>query len=68
MKKLMAVVAFVALTTPALAMPIAPIQSDDVIVQIRKGGGSSRSAVSGRFVTRGYANKHKSTTVTHGKY
>ena len=30
-------------------------------------GTSSRSAISGRFVTKGYADAHKSTTVTEKK-
>jgi hypothetical protein len=57
------------LATPCVAMPIAPVKSDDgITIMVRKGGGSSRSAVSGRFVTRGYATRNRSTTVTHGRY
>jgi hypothetical protein len=47
----------------------APVQTDDThIAQVKKGGGTSRSAVSGKFVNRSYAKSHKLTTVTHRKY
>lgn len=55
--------------SPLTAMPVASLASEDgFVTQVRKGGGSSRSGESGRFVTRGYATKDKSTTVTHRKY
>jgi hypothetical protein len=70
MKKiaLIAVLSFCA--TPLVAMPITSPQqsSDEMITLVRKGGGSSRSAKTGRFVSRGYARSHRSTTVTHRKY
>lgn len=69
MKYLAIVTAFSIFTTAAVAMPVAPMQdNDENIVMVAKRGGSSRSAISGRFVTRGHANRNKSTTVTHGKY
>lgn len=66
MKKLAILVAVSVLATPAMAMPVAPINDDGEIVLVAKK--SSRSAVTGKFVTRGYAKRNKSTTVTHGKY
>lgn len=64
MKKIAAIAALYFAATSAIAMPVAPLKQDDLTLQAR----SSRSAISGRFVTRGYANRHRSTTVTHGKY
>jgi hypothetical protein len=53
-------------------MPVAPIQNvqnnDGMVINVKKGGGTSRSAVSGRFVSREYEKGHKSTTVKHRKY
>src|SRR5689334_11238891 len=70
MKRLALIAAFSTFAAVACAAPITPAQvsngDDGYIVQVRKGGGSSRSAKSGRFVTKSYAGKHKSTTVTHG--
>jgi hypothetical protein len=72
MKRFALIAAFSIFATIAYAAPIMPVQISDgdngSIFQVRKGGGSSRSAKSGRFVTKSYAGKHKSTTVTHGKY
>lgn len=69
MKKITAVTFLILFATPVMAMPIAPVQAGHTqIVQIRKGGGTSRSAVSGKFVSGSYAKSHKSTTVTHRKY
>jgi hypothetical protein len=70
MKPLVIVVALSILATTATALPMIPIKHDnaETIVMVAKRGGSSRSAISGRFVTRGHAARNKSTTVTHGKY
>ena len=68
MKVALTILFLAASATASNAWPVAPLTSDSgMIIQVRGKGGSSRSAVSGRFVTRSYAS-NKSTTVTHGKY
>jgi hypothetical protein len=69
MKYLALIATLSVLALPVAAMPLAPLKYDDgIVTTIKKRGGSSRSAISGRFVTRGHANRNRSTTVTHGKY
>jgi hypothetical protein len=69
MKKTILLCAFSLVATSVEAFPVVQFKSaDEMIVLVRKGGGSYRSAKSGRFVSRSYGSGHKSTTVKHGKY
>jgi hypothetical protein len=71
MKKFAIVAAFLVVGIPITAtsaMTVAPLKGEDQIVVVAKKGGSSRSAKSGRFVTRSYMKRNRSTTVTHRKY
>jgi hypothetical protein len=69
MRRIAIVVALSVFGTAAAAMPVGSIRADDgTLVMVGKRGGSSRSAISGRFVTRSHANRNPRTTVTHGKY
>lgn len=71
MKKLALAAAFVFCTATADAVPLAPlspVDRDGAVIQVRKGGGSYRSAKSGRFVSGSYGRNHRGTTVKHGKY